>query len=506
MTASCSAATLTRHNGENKAGRPVKPMSTFSTSGTTPRQPVLIIAGPEGVPIAPVALSVARTLGGDLIAASSTQVYKDAVAYGGKPDQLMRSEVPVHLVDLVNLDEIFTVGRFLGMSRTLIDDCGAGDRVPVLTGCGAHYLQMLVGGAVRHPDPGDAYITHARALCSSGNWEACMARLEQLDPAAAARLPAAESAARDWPRMTQALARALQAAGPVDAALKQRKDYALDFCTVVLDLPHEMRYSRLARQAHSSMEAGLVEETLRLIPRGLEHSPLASRAGYAQALEYLAQQWLTSFPRSPQSRRRGLGLMVERHFRALRRQSDRQWRLFRRHFQGAAYVPAQGRDAEDVAAIILQIWREFLAAQQQRRGSSGAVIASRSSISSSSNSSIGAEEEDGSGRHSCDDSDVTLHPTFPQPTMSSPTLTAHGAEAFEYLRDVALDPNTLVDREATLHSHMINEGVVSAPDPPRQKRVRREIGVVGPSGRLTKGQKRARRWREKNAASESDIW
>ena len=90
--------------------------------------------------------------------------------------------------------------------------------------------------------------------------------------------------------------------------------------------------------------------------------------------------------------------------------------------------------------------------------------------------------------------------------MSSPTLTAHGAEAFEYLRDVALDPNTLVDREATLHSHMINEGVVSAPDPPRQKRVRREIGVVGPSGRLTKGQKRARRWREKNAASESDIW
>lgn len=80
-------------------------------------------------------------------------MYKDATLSAGKPGRQHRLEAPFHLVDLISLSEVFTVGQFLGTARSLIDDIYNRGKTPIIMGCGAHYLHMLLSGAARIPEP-----------------------------------------------------------------------------------------------------------------------------------------------------------------------------------------------------------------------------------------------------------------------------------------------------------------------------------------------------------------
>lgn len=83
-------------------------------------------------------------------------MYKEATVVAGKPSVHQRAVIPCHLVDLISLSEVFTVGQFLGSSRALIKDIGTRDKVPIVMGCGAHYIHMLLRGSVRIPEPDPA--------------------------------------------------------------------------------------------------------------------------------------------------------------------------------------------------------------------------------------------------------------------------------------------------------------------------------------------------------------
>jgi len=289
--------------------------------------------------------------------------------------------------------------------------------------------------------------------------------------------------ANDWERLEKSLAFAFSSSASLSEEMSRTADDGLLFVPIVLEQAHELRYEALARQAHLHVgEGGLVEECVRLLPAGLEDSALARHAGYREALEYLRHQWLTSFPKSKQSRRRGLDKLVQMYFRALRLQSDKHWKLLNKSLPLAPRVRVDNRSPQDVTKDIRRIWERALTGTHDR----GFGIYG----------SDGSDGSDGSA-------DIGVADTGDPRVRSSPTLATDGNMAIEYLQNSGLEQHFIADKERALHMFMQGEGIVPDDEAPRVP-VDRHAETV--NGRLSKGQKRAKRWRERQMAADDDTW
>lgn len=104
----------------------------------------------------------------------------------------------------------------------------------------------------------------------------------------------------------------------------------LDFRCIYLTAPRAELYARIDARCEALVQNGLVEETIRLLPRGLEPWTAGARAvGYRQAIDYVQSDWLTSNYRSPQGRRRKLLQFIARYQAATRGLARKQQAWFR---------------------------------------------------------------------------------------------------------------------------------------------------------------------------------
>lgn len=298
------------------------------------------------------------------------------------------------------------------------------------------------------------------------DWDDCLSRLSRVDAVAAAKM-----SPYDWGRMEKALAYLLSGRNVISAK-SPVVEGDLQFVPIILEQAHELRYEALAQQAHQHIQEGLVEECVRLLPLGLEDSVLARHAGYRQAVEYIQQQWITSFPKSKQSRRRGLEKLTHMYFRALRLQSDKHWKILRKSFPDAPRVRVDGRDHVDVAEEVALLWERATSAVEPLR--------------------VGVEDLSGD-----------------QGIITAPSLDADGDFALHYLSTHALERGFLEGKERELHAFMQAEGVISENDDlPRTFRRNQDVysNRDGSPNRLSKGERRLRRWQERQTVAQHDEW
>ncbi|MDD4027216.1 MAG: tRNA (adenosine(37)-N6)-dimethylallyltransferase MiaA [Candidatus Shapirobacteria bacterium] len=102
---------------------------------------ILIISGPTATGKTDLAVELAKKYNGELVSTDSCQIYKGLDIGTGKdqPD-----ETPIHLVDLINPDQKFSVAQFQKAGLEIIKKLHSQNKLPILVGCSGFYLDSLI--------------------------------------------------------------------------------------------------------------------------------------------------------------------------------------------------------------------------------------------------------------------------------------------------------------------------------------------------------------------------
>lgn len=241
--------------------------------------PLIVVLGPTASGKSALGIALAQRFNGEIISADSRQVYRGLDIGTAKVTPEEQALVPHHLLDVADVQEIYTVAQFQQQAIATINDILARGRQPFLVGGSPHYIQAVVDNLdipSIPPQPALRAELEARALPD------LLALLEQLDPEGAASID------RNNPRrVIRALEVCLVSGKPFSA---QRGLAAPLYTSLMLGIhwPRAVLYQRIDARVDERMEQGMVQEVRNLLDQGISHERLE-----ALGLEYrFISRWL----------------------------------------------------------------------------------------------------------------------------------------------------------------------------------------------------------------------
>src|SRR5688572_29841574 len=104
---------------------------------------MLVILGPTASGKSDLALRVARRVNGEILSVDSMTVYRGMDVGTAKPSPAERSQIPHHLLDVVDPNEIFAVARFAELADAAIADAKRRNVPLIATGGTPLYYKAL---------------------------------------------------------------------------------------------------------------------------------------------------------------------------------------------------------------------------------------------------------------------------------------------------------------------------------------------------------------------------
>jgi tRNA dimethylallyltransferase len=147
----------------------------------------VLIAGPTASGKSALALALADALGGVVINADSMQVYRDLRVITGRPMPQDEAHAPHRLYGHVDAAENYSVGRWLGDVRLVLDEVRAASRVPILAGGTGLYFKALTQGLSAVPPTPAEVRASVRARLDAEGTAAVHAELVRRDPSTQVR-------------------------------------------------------------------------------------------------------------------------------------------------------------------------------------------------------------------------------------------------------------------------------------------------------------------------------
>ncbi|MEI6206956.1 MAG: tRNA (adenosine(37)-N6)-dimethylallyltransferase MiaA [Desulfuromonadales bacterium] len=153
-----------------------------------PLQKILVICGQTASGKSELALRLARELDAEIVSADSMQVYRGLNIGTAKPTLQQRAEIPHHLIDMIDPDQLFSAADFADAADDAIRDVWSrGKRVIVAGGTGL-YIRALLKGLVDSPSGAGTIRAELQQEAGRIGNEAMLERLRLVDPELAAGL------------------------------------------------------------------------------------------------------------------------------------------------------------------------------------------------------------------------------------------------------------------------------------------------------------------------------
>ncbi|HEY5641109.1 MAG TPA: tRNA (adenosine(37)-N6)-dimethylallyltransferase MiaA [Dehalococcoidia bacterium] len=242
---------------------------------------VIAVVGATAMGKTALAIEVARRLGGgfEALNADSRQVYRRMDIGTAKPTAAEREALPHRLIDVVDPDEEFSLGRWLELAKEALGDVWSQGRVPVVVGGTGQYVWALLEGWRVPRVPPQAEL---RREMESRPPEELLAELRRIDP---------ESEEFIQPQNVRRVIRALEVYHVTGKPLSHwRTKDAPDFASLVIGLqsPRDALYGRIDARVDAMMASGFLDEVRGLVDRGYGcELPSMSGIGYRELCAHL---------------------------------------------------------------------------------------------------------------------------------------------------------------------------------------------------------------------------
>jgi tRNA dimethylallyltransferase len=230
----------------------------------TSKPPLALIAGPTASGKSALALALAERANGVIVNADSAQVYRDLPALSAAPTAADRACAEHRLYGFLDAAVPCSAADWADAAKREIADVHASGRLPILAGGTGLYIRTLIDGIAPVPPIDRAVRQEVRAAAVEDN----RARLAKLDPAAAERLNAGDTA-----RIARALEVVLSTGRTLAEWQEQREGGigdSVELEVLLLLPPRNWLYRRCDERFARMMESGAVEEVERLLARGLD--------------------------------------------------------------------------------------------------------------------------------------------------------------------------------------------------------------------------------------------
>ena len=253
----------------------------MATSGVRTIDPVVSIIGPTASGKSGLGLQVAAELGGEIVNADASQLYRGMDIGTAKLSPDDRRGIAHHQIDVLEVADEARVAAYQRWARDDLAAIRARGARPVVVGGSGLYVRALLDTLDIPPTDPAVRARWEEALAQRGA-DALHAELTVRDPVAASRLDA-----RNERRVVRAL-EVIELTGRPFSASMPRREYMEPTVMIGLAADREVLNARIADRVEAMWRSGLLEEVRGLEVMGLRASPTARRAlGYSQALAHL---------------------------------------------------------------------------------------------------------------------------------------------------------------------------------------------------------------------------
>jgi len=254
--------------------------------------------GPTASGKTDTAIQLADEFPADIISVDSALVYRGMNIGTAKPDDATLYRHPHRLVDIREPEAPYSAGDFVRDAIAEIDDIHGRGRLPLLVGGTMMYFRSLIEGIADLPEANAEIRAAIDKEAGQDGWPAMHAKLEEIDPPAAARIS---------PNDSQRIQRALEVHRLSGRSLTEWQSGTApvrnDFSFIKMALIPEPRaelHARIAKRLDLMFEQGIMDEVRFLMQRpGLTADHSSMRAvGYRQCWRHIDGSWSIDETRS----------------------------------------------------------------------------------------------------------------------------------------------------------------------------------------------------------------
>ena len=244
-------------------------------------KPILCIAGPTASGKTALAVELAKELDGEVVSCDSMQIYRYMNIGTAKPTAEEMQGIPHHMIDVAEPEEDFSVSRYCAMAGPIVDGIISRGKTAIIAGGTGLYMDSLIRGNDFAPFPSTGMRERLEAQADTLGMEAMLARLREVDPESAERLPLS-----DRKRILRALEVYLETGETITAHNRRTQALPPRYDALWLGLDFADRaelYRRIDRRVDRMLEMGLLEEIRGLLASGIPEKCTAMQAiGYKE--------------------------------------------------------------------------------------------------------------------------------------------------------------------------------------------------------------------------------
>ena len=245
---------------------------------------LIAVIGSTAVGKTELSLELARQLNAEIISVDSRQVYRYLDVGTDKISAEIRREIPHHLIDIVDPDEVFTAADFVTHAQIAAADILKRGKTVLLVGGTALFYKALEGGMLTEYLPKNDVIRaeiEEEARLKGGNW--LHAELERVDPSSAKRLHP-----NDHVRLIRAIeifrVMGRTATECYEGGRKHSSPYSIHY--LGLSRPRAQLYEKIAKRVRQQFASGYYEEVCQLLKRYDPTLPALCGFGYKELVAY----------------------------------------------------------------------------------------------------------------------------------------------------------------------------------------------------------------------------
>ncbi len=244
------------------------------------------LAGPTACGKSATAIELAHMLDAEILSLDSMAIYREMDIGTAKPTAHEQSQVPHHLIDLIDPSEEFSLAEYIEQAEIVVQDIFSRNKTPLFVGGTGLYLRSVLRGVFEGP-PADWEFRNLAEQQENETPGYLHEQLSKCDPASAKKL---------HPRDQRRIIRAIEVFRQTGKPLSEQQ--------LQPELPPELRpekvfwlhpnrewlYERVNRRVDLMIEQGLIKEVTELLQREPPPGRTAVQGlGYKEIIAHLQQ-------------------------------------------------------------------------------------------------------------------------------------------------------------------------------------------------------------------------
>jgi tRNA dimethylallyltransferase len=250
-----------------------------------PEPLLLVLLGPTGSGKTALSLALAERFAGEIVNCDSVAMYREFDIGTAKPGLAERARVPHHLLDCVEPTAHMTAGEYVRRARQVLAKIQTRGHLPIVVGGTGLYLRALLEGLFPGPQRSEELRVRLREHAKTRGADYLHRVLRRLDPAGAKKIHS-----NDLPKLIRAIEVCLASRQRMTELWQRHGRDPLRGFRILrlgLDPDRQQLYQRINRRAEEMFEAGLIEETRRLMKKYGDAATPISSLGYKQAVQLI---------------------------------------------------------------------------------------------------------------------------------------------------------------------------------------------------------------------------